>query len=289
MDSKDWYLLQILHEEKNITRAAERMFISQPALTYRIRQLEEEFGVTILFRNKRGISFTPEGEYILDYARQMLLQLQKAKEHLAQLSHEVTGQLRLGVASNFAYYRLPRILRHFHEIYPKVQVNLYTGLSADMFHLLNNEQIHIAIIRSEYYWTEEKHLVDEEAMCIISSSEFAFAQIPQLPKINYKTDPKLKILLNSWWQEHFDTPPLVTMEVDNVEIAKEMVLNGLGYAIIPETCLKDSDQLHKSTLRWKTGQPVERKTWMMYANATTKLRPVQAFIEFVKEHVSPDQ
>lgn len=54
MDEKDWRLLKVLHEEKNITKAAEKLFVSQPALSYRLKQLEEEFDMKLFFKRKRG-------------------------------------------------------------------------------------------------------------------------------------------------------------------------------------------------------------------------------------------
>ena len=58
MDEKDWNAMRIVYEEKNISRAAERLYISQPALTYRLKNLEKEFGTTLFYKVKGGIEFT---------------------------------------------------------------------------------------------------------------------------------------------------------------------------------------------------------------------------------------
>lgn len=56
MDQKDWILIKTLHEEKNITRTAERLYVSQPSLSYRLKNLEEEFGVTLFSKRKKELS-----------------------------------------------------------------------------------------------------------------------------------------------------------------------------------------------------------------------------------------
>ena len=67
MNMQDWNMLLELYRSKSITKASERLFISQPALTRRLHQMEEEFSTTILLRSARGISFTPQGEHLVEY------------------------------------------------------------------------------------------------------------------------------------------------------------------------------------------------------------------------------
>lgn len=61
MDSRDWKILKVISEERSLTKAAERLFISQPSLTYRLNKMEKEFGVKILNRFSSGVSFTIQG------------------------------------------------------------------------------------------------------------------------------------------------------------------------------------------------------------------------------------
>ena len=69
MDVKDWLVLKILDEERNITKASFRLYTSQPAVTYRLKKLEEELGAELLIRLPNGISFTPQGEHLVEYAK----------------------------------------------------------------------------------------------------------------------------------------------------------------------------------------------------------------------------
>lgn len=98
---RDWLVLQTLYNEKNITKAAQKLYISQPALTNRIQQLEKEFGVQIVNRGRRGVQFTPQGEYLATCAHDMLLSIQMMKENVQNMENNVAGTLRLGVSNIF--------------------------------------------------------------------------------------------------------------------------------------------------------------------------------------------
>ncbi|QJW47251.1 LysR family transcriptional regulator [bacterium BFN5] len=107
MDSKDWEILKIISEEKSITKAAERLYISQPALTYRLKNMEKEFKTKILIRTSTGILLTSQGEQLLHYANEMLIKMMNIKDRILNESDKISGSLRLGVSSIFAHYRLP--------------------------------------------------------------------------------------------------------------------------------------------------------------------------------------
>lgn len=281
MDEKDWRILQTVYQERNITKAAGRLYISQPALTYRIKQLEEEFNVRILLRGKRGVEFTAEGNYLVLYSGKMLADLRKTKEYLENMDNKIKGTLRLGVASIFARYELPEILSDFLKEYPDIEIILKTGWSADMHNLLQKEETHVGIIRGNYNWPGKKYLLNEEKLFVVSKNKINIENLPELSRINYKTDLTLKGLTDSWWQETFDTPPNYTMEVDRIDTCIEMVLHGLGFAIVPEISLKGYNQLHRIEVSSKNNNEFSRKTWLIFNENSLELSIVKAFVDFI--------
>ena len=286
MDEKDWNAMRIVYEEKNISRAAERLYISQPALTYRLKNLEKEFGTTLFYKVKGGIEFTPEGAHLVEYSEEMLKKLQKTKDNMLNMNNEVRGTLRLGVSSNFAQYKLPGILKKFSTIYPNVQFNVNTGWSTDIMKLLDSSSVQLGILRGNYDWSGMKTLLHEERLCLISKTEINMENLPKLPLINYKTDSSLKNLMNGWWHDRYTEPPFIVMETDRQETCKEMVKNDLGIAILPEICLQPSDNLFTQDLSYKNGKPVFRNTWLMYNQDSLKLTTVKKFINFLNENPS---
>ncbi|MEL4024265.1 LysR family transcriptional regulator [Lysinibacillus endophyticus] len=282
MEEKDWIILKTLYEEKNITKTAEKLFITQPALTYRIQAIEQEFGVKIVNRGKKGVEFTFEGEYVYRYAEKMIIEFRKVKEKLKNMDNKVQGKLRIAVSSSFAYNPLPVILKDFLTLYPEVEVNLVTGWSSEILQHVQKEEAHLGIIRGDHYWPEAKHVISEEAIFIASKQKISLEQLPYLPRINYVTDHSLKRLIDNWWDENFDTPPLITMDVNQVEICRKMVAQGLGYAIFPSISFIDNEELYRINLLDGNKNPIIRKTSIIYKHETIESSVVKAFFDFLQ-------
>jgi DNA-binding transcriptional LysR family regulator len=282
MENQDWLILKVLFQTKNITKAAQVLFLSQPALTHRLRNMEEEFGVTIVHRVSKGVHFTPQGEYLAKAADIMLLQIRQLKDEVLNMEHEVAGTLRLGSSHVFTKYRLPGLLKTFKNQYPHVEFKVTTAWSKDVFSLLYNQDIQVGFIRGASSWNGEKHLLFEESICIASKEPFNIHQLPQLPRIDYQTDPAIRALIDNWWRETFAQPPLISMDVDRVDICKEMVVNGLGYAFLPDILVHNNDNLQKTVITDKSGNPILRQTWMIYQKAALETNIVKAFVACAK-------
>ncbi|QIZ09151.1 LysR family transcriptional regulator [Priestia megaterium] len=282
MDERDWMVLQTLYKEKNITKAAQHLYISQPALTNRLQQLEKEFGVKIVNRGRRGVQFTPQGEYLAKSAHEMLLNIQKIKENVLNMEEKVAGTLRLGVSTFFTDYILPNLLKLFKERYPTIEFKVTTGFSSHIAHLIYNQDVHIGIVKGDFNWKDHKHLLFEETICIASKEKIDIHNLPNLPRIDYHTDSLLKNSIDNWWSEHFTQPPLVSIEVDKVDTCKKMVVNGLGYAILPNMILNDVNDVYKTDITTIDGNPIVRKTWMFYHKDSLELNIVKAFVEFME-------
>ncbi|MFD0587188.1 LysR family transcriptional regulator [Paenibacillus sp. GCM10027627] len=283
MEDKDWTLLEVLFEEKNITRAAERLYTSQPALTYRLQQIEKEFGVTLMYRGRRGVEFTEQGEYLVQYAKEMQVRLKSMKELLWNLGGTVQGTLRIGTARAIALYRLPAWLKAFTEQYPLVDFTVQTGLNPEIIASVHKQDVHIGIVRGDHHWPEEKIVLEQENICILANREIDLDDLPSLPRILYQTDPALIMTIDTWWKERYGKPPTIFMSVDNMEIAKRMIMNGLGYAIVPNILIEEGDELYSQRLIDRSGKPVLWTTWMFYRKAFLELSAVRSFVRFLNQ------
>ncbi|MCC3648484.1 LysR family transcriptional regulator [Cytobacillus oceanisediminis] len=283
MDNQDWILLTTLFEYKNITKTSDILRISQPAITYRLQKLEEEFGVKIVYRGHRGVAFTPEGEYLADYAAKMQRDYQNIKEGVTNFENNIQGILRISASSIFSRYKLPPILGKFNEKYPLVEFHVNTGWSEEVINSIFKEQSQLGIIRGSYNFSHEKQLLMEENLQIVSRDPIDLKNLSSLPRIYYNTDTSLKTLIDNWWTENYVSPPTITMRVDNMETCKEMVLNGLGYAILPSILLEDDEKLFKTPCLTKQGAHVKRKTWLVYKKEYSNNVVIKAFCEFLQE------
>lgn len=287
MDEKDWLIITTVYEEKNITKAANKLFTSQPAITYRLNQLEEEVGVRLIWRDKKGIKFTPQGEYIVKYAKEMLVKLQQTKDHLLNTTEESAGMIRLGVSSNYARFILPDVLKEFSEKYSNIQFKVFTGWSYEVLKEIEQDNIALGIVRGDIYWQNNKVLLNRESLCIISKDPIDLTGLPQEPRIVFKTDPKLQQIMDSWWYSNYSQPPAINMEIDNIETCTKLVSRGLGYALVPELAVTDMTDLHKVVLKDGNEQPLNRPTWLIYKETEVLYPAVQNFIDFLTPAYTP--
>ncbi|RJS59025.1 LysR family transcriptional regulator [Bacillus sp. PK3_68] len=283
MDERDWRVLQTLFNEKNMTKAANKLYISQPALTNRLKQMEKEFGVQIVNRGRRGVQFTPQGEYLAKCADDMLLKLQHIKENVLNMEKKITGTLRLGVSTFFTDYKLPGLLKLFKDEYPDIEFKVMTGWSNEIIHLAYNQDVHVAFVKGDYSWKGGKKLLFEEPIYIASREKITLEDLPDLPRIDYHTDQNLRTVVDNWWAENYTKPPLVSIDVDKAGTSKNMMANGLGYAILPGMLLSDLKDVYKIAIRSKDGQPIIRKTWMIFHEESLQLNIVRAFVEFMEQ------
>ncbi len=283
MKNQDWEILYELFQHKNVTKTAKVMGLSQPALTRRLKQIEDNFQVKIVYRSKQGAHFTPEGEYLAKSAEKILKEYEKTKEQLWNMNDELVGTLKIGVANFLTSFMLFDFINSFKKLHPKVDFKIITGWSQDMYDLAYNRDVHISFVRGDYSWHEKKHFLFEETISVVSKSDFEMKDLPNLPRIDYHTDAKLKTLIDNWWKENYVKSPYITMVVDKAKTCREMVMNDLGYAILSSLLVRDYDGLYKKVIKNKDGDPILRRSWMLYQKESLNARVVREFVRFVEE------
>lgn len=283
MDSMDWEILRALFKYKNITQTSKILRISQPAVTYRINKLEEEFNVDIINRNQKGVVFTSPGEIIVKYALSMIKDSQKLKEELINQENKVQGTLRLSASSIFSRYQLPKILSEFSQKYPLVEFDVNTGWSEEVFKSVHNDYSQVGILRGDYSFSSEKIRLMTEKIYIVSKHPISIDDLPHLPRIYYNTDTSLNKLIDDWWIGRFVEPSSIAIKVDNMETSKEFVQHGLGFSILPDILLKNNQDLYKIPCLDQNGNAMIRNTDMILKEQYLSNNVVRAFYDFMKE------
>ena len=283
MNQKDWNILSMIKTEGNISNAAKKLFMTQPAVTVRIKKMEKELNVNIIYRMNRGAQLTPQGEYLAEQGIEYLKQVEEVKNVLSSMREPIVGTLKLGVANFMTRYKLPELLQQFKEKHPLVQFNVTSGFSRDVFKMMQEGDVHISFVRGDYAWKGIKHLLFEEPVCIASMDEIRLEDLPNLPRIEYKTDYKLKELIDTWWMENYTAGAHIHMVVGQTDICREMLKQGLGYAILPKLVVQDIPDLYKVDLIDKNDAPIGRSSWMLYKEESFELKIVRAFVEFINE------
>lgn len=284
MNEKDFKILVEIEKNRSITAVAEALFMTQPALTYRIQQIEQKLNARLFNRGRNGIHPTVEGLIAIQEAHHMLDQMEQLRLKLTQIHSKTHGTIRLGIASTFGQYIMPTLLKVFLEEYPKVKTEIMTGLSRELVKPLHSGEIHVAILRGIDQWEEHQEQICEEPIYLVSKQPLDLEKLPDLPRIQYKMDTYLQSLRMQWWRSHYDRPPTTVMTVDNLETAKEMTRLGLGYTILPGVCLLKEDELVKTPLVYPDGKAIMRTTKMYYKEEMLRYPSVKAFTDFMRRY-----
>jgi LysR family transcriptional regulator, transcriptional activator of the cysJI operon len=143
------FRLQVFHtvaRRLNFTRAAEELFISQPAVTRHIQELELQFKVKLFERNGTRIRLSPAGQRLLVHTEELFAVYRNIEFDMGNLSQRHSGRLFLGGSMTTAPYVIPPILAEFHGRYPEVDISLITGNTQQIEHALEQQEIDLGIV-----------------------------------------------------------------------------------------------------------------------------------------------
>ncbi|WP_456275671.1 LysR family transcriptional regulator [Bacillus sp. AK128] len=287
MQTSECRLLVTLAEEMNMRKAAEKLFVSQPALSQRLQSIEKGWDTKIFIRSQKGLTLTPAGEKIIEYAKEVVLKEERVKEEIYSLNTKVHGTLKLAVASIIGQHWLPNVLKQFVQRYPHAKISLITGWSSEILKHLYEGQVHIGIIRGTPDWKGIKHHILADTLYLVDTEIKSLDELrsTERPFIQFKSDSTYYQEIQDWWHRQFDHPPKRTIVVDQIETCKQMAFHGIGYAILPSITFHENDPaVYKIPLFDETGLPAKRDTWLLGYESAFQLKQVDAFMEIIKEN-----
>ena len=289
MDVQDFQLLSVLERTRNITHAADELYITQSSVSKRIRQLERELNVTLFLRSRQGIAFTPAGEIVMRHTNNILRELELMQQKLVDASGTVAGTLRAGISINYAMYRLADQLANYNQRYPAVDTQIITANSQKIYSMLLSGQIDVAILRGEHgEWRGERILLERERVCAIVSSKNAGLALQDLPQIHRHTDVDMEREITQWLRENKIPSSKRRIQVNSTHTCVTMVERGLGWGIVPEICLDDFGG-QRRPLYFANGEPLMRSTYLMYSPQALALPQVKTFISCIRQHAEQRQ
>ena len=133
-------------EHLSFRKAAEHLFLTQPAVTLQIKALEDDLGIRLFDRAANRVSLTPQGSLLLAYAKKIAALVSQAEQELGSEDGKVSGELSLGVSTTIAQYVLPRLLGAFLDEHPRVQFSLHSGNTDEIVHLLLDNKLSLGLI-----------------------------------------------------------------------------------------------------------------------------------------------
>jgi len=292
MRDTDWDIIVTLHKTGSITKTAELLFISQPALTKRIQSIEGELGFPLLIRTRTGSVFTPEGEKIAKKADQLVGMLREIKGDASSLSSGGAQTLRVGFPYSFVRYLLPDILEKFTEKMPNVEVEIHTMASQELVKAVEDGIIDVCFAR---FNAEEsflqRMLFSRDQAYLVNRTPLAEEDIPKHPYISYNMNPGSASTVNRWWTEHYGGMPEARYKVTTGDACLALVRRGLGTGIFMDgRYFPPNTGLWKLPLKNADGSPVQRNTWVFYRAESRRIPAVDCFIRmaFLTEQESEE-
>jgi DNA-binding transcriptional LysR family regulator len=249
----------------NLSRAAEALFITQPALSARLNALEAEIGTTLFRRGRRGMSLTVAGRAFLPYAERAVISLRDGASLVGRLP--VADALVLGAAPAVSTYVLPGLLVRFEADRPGVRLVVRTGHSEEIVEMVVRGDVDVGLVRDLHHpGLETKALYDDELVLVVRPSHplarhrrLSIDRVRDARLILFDRTSSYYDLTNALFRQAGGAPQGV-LELDNIDAAKQMVLAGLGIALLPTTAIAEelaSGALHRIELVGT--RPIERR------------------------------
>ena len=234
----------VVARELNITRAAEKLNMSQPPLSNQIKALEEELGVQLFIRGKRHLELTEEGALLLRRAVQMQELADKTRQEIASLREGMTGTIYLSMVEGRAPFLAAQWIAGFREEFPLVRYNLWNGSSDDVLDRLRKGLADLAVIAAPY---DTEHLegfpVGQEPWAAMLHPDHPLAKEPgdTIPLSSLVGEPlivpsrKSRIESIRRWFGEIGAEPQILCEMSNYMDAAALSSQGVGVSIFPQT------------------------------------------------------
>jgi len=276
-------------ETQSFSRAAERIFLTQPAVSKRIAGLEQQLGTALFDRIGKRVQLTPAGTALYQHARRLLRELDDVKRTISDLSGVISGELRLATSHHIGLHRLPEPLRRFHGEYPQVRLDLRFMDSEQACNEVARGEIELAIVtlpprlesplKADVVWDDPLDLVVARHHPLAGMRSVALKDLAAAPAIlpgpgTYTREIILRALGS--WREKID----IGMSTNYLEVLKMLTSIGLGWSALPRTMIDDS----LAVVQIKN-MKIERRLGIVTHSARTLSNAAQALIRTVHDAV----
>jgi DNA-binding transcriptional LysR family regulator len=280
-------------EERNFTRAAERIPIAQPSISQQIRRLEAELGERLFLRDRRGIRLTPAGQALLPYARTTLQDAEGGREAVAALSGLLTGRLTLGLVHPLPGRHFLHLLGAFHRTYPRIELTLLEDQTDALLDALADGQLHAALIGLGRYDRPppdtQSLLVAREPVVVAVHPAHPLAGRGQIPLRALQHEPMVTLTRVSKLRSTLETAchaagfaPRIVAETSDLAVVAELAAEQVGVAVLPASGLEGAAGLVQLSL---IRPALDRRILLVWRPATSPPAG-RAFLALAREHLA---
>lgn len=257
LDNFRLVVFRAVAEHLSFRKAAEELYLTQPAVSLQIKALEEDLGVQLFDRAGAHIALTGAGIILLGYCEKVSKLLLNAEHEIAALSGEHAGQLALGASTTIAQYVLPRLLGEFRREHPRVQTTLMSGNTEHIVEALEKQKIALGFIEGPARSREVKAVPFlEDELVLIASTAHEWAERPSVSCSEIASIPLLMrergsgtrhVIELALQRQGIKRKSLqIVMELDSTEAIKSAVDAGLGVGFVSRWAIAKDLRLDSS-------------------------------------------
>ncbi len=249
------YKLEIFNavvQEGSFSRAAERLYLSQPAVSQHIHSLESSLGTRLFERGRRGVQLTPAGEMLHDYTRCIMRLVAEAEGAITNVEQLDSGQIRIGATPGASTYLVPDWMRAFQNRFPRLSIALLTEVTAQIAAGILNHTLDLGFVEGEPEADErlDQVVLREFKQCVVvgqghpwyTAAAVPIAALAGQPFITRPRNSQTRAWLDQLLTRHNLTLNVVA-EFDNPEAIKQAVISGMGITILPEYAVRLEQKL----------------------------------------------
>ena len=290
--------LQVFHavaRHLSFTRAAEALFMTQPAVTFQIKQLEEQFNTRLFERGHGRITLTPAGEIVLEYAERILALSAELETRIGEMTGQMRGPLMVGASTTIAEFMLPRILGEFNSLYPQVRTRLTVANSESVENRIVEHSLDVGLIEVE---TRNPNLqsevcCDDELVVICTPDHPLHGQRSVVARtlldyeyVSREPGSGTREVSDAWFRDAKVAPEKLKtlMELGSLEALKGVVVTGIGFAIVSRASVGRELALG-SLVAIPLDPPLTRRLSVVFPKERFRSRVVSTFIEFSKRRL----
>jgi DNA-binding transcriptional LysR family regulator len=290
--------LRVFHavaKHLSFTKAAEALFMTQPAVTFQIKQLEEHFSTRLFDRTQGRISLTPAGAVAFEYAERILALDAELDARVKEFSGQEAGPLLIGASTTIAEFLLPRVLGEFKAAHPGVVPRLVAANSDAVQERVAERSLdigfiegvsHLPSLASDEIGEDELQVVCAPSHPLASRRNVVVSELPEHAYIGREVGSGTREVIDGYLRRAgLTTESLqLVMEANSPEALKGLVATGLGFAIMSRATVAMEVRLG-ALVRIPLSPPLLRQLSAVYPRERIHSRPVTAFLRFAKERL----
>ena len=231
-----------LAEERNFRRAAERVFVTQPALSLAVAKLEDELAVSLFERGRNDVTPTPIGARVVEQARRVLQEAGRVKDIAVDGRDDLKGAVRLGVIYTVGPWLIPALVPELHKVAPGMPLALEENLTAELTERLKDGRIDVAILAAPFEapGLSTMPLYDEDFVVVVPKGH-PFARRKAVEPGMLKGEPLLRLGEGHCFADQVAAAcpgsgeSARTLEGNSLETIRNMVASGLGITVLPRS------------------------------------------------------